>query len=79
MGTTRIEIKIPYPAGNRTRAAGLEVRDSNRPCYGDGYFEICILKLITLIYLYQLNCNLVVFHLAIMVILLVKVNGVYRL
>ena len=24
----RIEIKIPYPAGNRTRAAGLEARDS---------------------------------------------------
>ena len=31
----RTEIKIPDPAGYRTRAAGLEGRDSYRPRHGD--------------------------------------------
>ena len=36
---SRTEIKIPDPAGNRTRAARLEGRDSYRPRRGDGFLQ----------------------------------------
>ena len=36
----RTEIKIPYPAGNRTRATGLEGRDSTDHATATDYRQI---------------------------------------
>ena len=42
----RTDVKIPYPAGNRSRAAGLEGRDSIDHATVTDNFELYLLKLI---------------------------------
>ena len=45
----RTKIKIPYPAGNRTRAAGLEGRDSTDHAMATDNMKIESLKLFIII------------------------------